>query len=255
MAILKYRILLIAFLILFFSSCTSASRKEKKDPRKEQIETSPLTTLEEKKHTPAKSRMATQLDSLGFFNITDIDSTIQTALMYAQPDNFTKQVLYDDLKEAYLHPEAAIALKEAHEILKRLHPSYRFIIYDAARPMSVQKKMWNIVKGTPQYMYVSNPAHGGGLHNYGLAVDLSILDSLGTPLSMGTKVDHFGIEAHITGEGELVRQGKMSKEEQQNRVLLRQVMKEAGFRALPSEWWHFNLYSREVARRKYPLIP
>lgn len=85
-----------------------------------------------------------------------------------------------------------------------------------------------------------NPNRGGGLHNYGLAVDINIQDSLGQPLPMGTKVDHLGIEAHITQESELVRNGKISEAERQNRILLRRVMKEAGFRALPSEWWHFN---------------
>ena len=33
-------------------------------------------------------------------------------------------------------------------------------------------------KGTSKYRYVSNPNRGGGLHNYGLAVDISIQDSL-----------------------------------------------------------------------------
>ena len=72
---------------------------------------------------------------------------------------------------------------------------------------------------------------------------------------MGTKVDHVGIEAHITQESELVRNGKISEAERQNRILLRRVMKEAGFRALPSEWWHFNFCSRDVARQKYKGIP
>lgn len=121
--------------------------------------------------------------------------------------------------------------------------------------MSVQKKMWNVVKGTSKYKYVSNPNRGGGLHNYGLAVDISIQDSLGQPLPMGTQVDHLGVEAHITNENELVHNGKMSETERQNRILLRKVMKEAGFRALPSEWWHFNFCSRNVARQKYKLIP
>jgi hypothetical protein len=121
--------------------------------------------------------------------------------------------------------------------------------------MSVQKKMWNVVKGTSKYKYVSNPNRGGGLHNYGLAVDISIQDSLGQPLPMGTQVDHLGVEAHITNENELVHNGKMSETERQNRILLRKVMKEAGFRALPSEWWHFNFCSRDVARQKYKLIP
>ena len=112
-----------------------------------------------------------------------------------------------------------------------------------------------MVKGTSKYRYVSNPNRGGGLHNYGLAVDISIQDSLGRPLPMGTKVDHLGVEAHITEEGELIRNGKITKTERQNRILLRKVMKAAGFRALPSEWWHFNFCSREEARKKYNVIP
>lgn len=144
---------------------------------------------------------------------------------------------------------------KAQKTLKELYPSYSLIIYDAARPMSVQRKMWDVVKGTSKYRYISNPNRGGGLHNYGLAVDISILDSLGHPLSMGTKVDHLGVEAHITEEGELVRNGKITEAERQNRILLRKVMKTAGFRALPSEWWHFNFCSREEARKKYNVIP
>lgn len=204
---------------------------------------------------PKKSSMAHYMDSLGLINIADLDSNIVIKLMYAQADNFTGEVLYKDLTEAYLHPDAAYALIKAQKKLKQLYPSYNLLVYDAARPMSVQKKMWNVVKGTSKYRYVSNPQRGGGLHNYGLAVDVSIQDSLGQPLPMGTKVDHLGIEAHITQERELVRNGKMTEAERQNRLLLRKVMKEAGFRALPSEWWHFNFCSREVARQKYKVIP
>lgn len=204
---------------------------------------------------PERSEMALYMDSLGLINITDLDSSLVVKLMYTQTDNFTGEVLYDNLTEAYLHPDAAYALIEAQKALKKLHPSYSLIIYDAARPMSVQKKMWNVVKGTSKYKYVSNPNRGGGLHNYGLAVDISIQDSLGQPLPMGTKVDHLGVEAHITDEPGLVHNGKMSETERQNRILLRKVMKEAGFRALPSEWWHFNFCSRDVAKQKYKIIP
>lgn len=204
---------------------------------------------------PERSPMAHYMDSLGLIDVTELDSSLVVKLMYTQPDNFTGEVLYDNLSEAYLHPDAAHALVKAQKILKKLHPSYSLLIYDAARPMSVQKKMWNVVKGTPKYKYVSNPNRGGGLHNYGLAVDVSIQDSAGRPLPMGTKVDHLGEEAHITQETELVRSGKISETERQNRILLRKVMKEAGFRALPNEWWHFNFCSRDVARQKYKLIP
>ena len=120
--------------------------------------------------------------------------------------------------------------------------------------MSVHHKMWNIVIGTSKSIYVSNPGRGGGLHNYGLAVDVSIVNENGEALPMGTEVDHLGIEAHITHEVELVKSGRISKEAYQNRLLLRQVMKDAGFRTLNSEWWHFNRCSREEAKQRYKRI-
>lgn len=202
-----------------------------------------------------KSKTAHYLDSLGFINIAEADSSIVIELMYTRANNFTGQVLYEDLHEAYLHPGAMESLSKAQHLLKKQHPDYSLIVYDAARPMSVQQKMWNVVKGTSKYIYVSNPARGGGLHNYGLAVDISILDEQGIPLSMGTPVDYLGKEAHITEEIQLVKNGKITEQEHANRLLLRQVMKDAGFRALPSEWWHFNRHSRQTAKEKYQIIP
>lgn len=202
----------------------------------------------------AKSHTALYLDSLGLKEIRSADSSIVVELMYATADNFTGELLYEDLREAYLHPDALEALVRAQQLLKSKCPGYSLIIYDAARPMSVQKKMWEVVKGTSKNIYVSNPARGGGLHNYGLAVDVSIVNENGEALPMGTEVDHLGIEAHITNEEELVRSGKISEEERKNRLLLRQVMKEAGFRTLNSEWWHFNRCSRAEAKKKYKRI-
>lgn len=203
---------------------------------------------------PTKSKTALYLDSLGLINLAEADSSIVIDLMYSHADNFTGEVLYEDLHEAYLHQDAMESLSKAQRLLKELHPGYSLIVYDAARPMSVQQKMWDVVKGTSKYIYVSNPAHGGGLHNYGLAVDISILDEQGKPLPMGTSVDYLGKEAHITEETQLVKSGKITEQEHQNRLLLRRVMKEAGFRTLPSEWWHFNRCSRQMAKEKYQII-
>ncbi|WP_455611194.1 M15 family metallopeptidase, partial [Bacteroides sp.] len=197
-----------------------------------------------------QSQTARHMENLGFVNIAEADSTIAIDLMYTRADNFTGRVLYEDLHEAYLHPDALKGLLRAQQELKKRHPRYRLIVYDAARPMSVQQKMWNVVKGTSKYIYVSNPARGGGLHNYGLAVDISKLEDAGVPLPMGTKVDHLGPEAHITNEAALVQSGKMTKQEQENRQLLRTIMRAAGFRTLSSEWWHFNRVSRQTAKKK-----
>lgn len=248
----KYLVPILIYALFLLSGCQqqpSSPSVSKKDSLTK-IETADTIIT-----ASSKSKTARYLDSLGFINIAQADSSIALDLMYTRADNFTGQVLYDDLREAYLHPDAMQSLQKAQRLLKELHPTYSLIVYDAARPMSVQQKMWDTVKGTSRYIYVSNPARGGGLHNYGLAVDLSILDENGIPLPMGTPVDHLGKEAHITEEAQLVAQGKITAQERENRLLLRQVMKEAGFRPLHSEWWHFNRVSRQTAKEKYQVIP
>ncbi len=202
-----------------------------------------------------KSATALSMERQGMVDITTLDSTIQVSLMYARADNFTGRVLYADLREALLHPRAARALCLAQRLLKARRPDLSLKVYDAARPMSVQAQMWRVVAGTPQQNYVSNPRNGGGLHNYGMAVDITLCDAqTGDTLDMGTKVDHLGREAHIDQEGELVRRGIISREAQRNRQLLRSVMREAGFTPLRTEWWHFNLITRAQARRQYRVI-
>ena len=190
----------------------------------------------------------------GLVDIQKIDSTITVELMYAKPDNFVGEKMYN-FDKAYLHPKAAAAIKEANRQLKEINPTLHLHIYDAARPMKVQQKMWNKVKGTPQQNYVSNPANGGGLHNYGLAVDVSIADNKGDTLPMGTLVDALTYKSHIDREEELVKTGKITKEAVKNRQLLRKVMQKAGFRSLRSEWWHFNYTTRADARKNYKAIP
>lgn len=182
------------------------------------------------------------------------DSTIQVSLMYARADNFTGTVLYDDLSQAYLHPKAAAALAKAQRRLKELRPELSLIVFDAARPMNIQRKMYDKVKGTSKYFYVSNPANGGGLHNYGMAVDLSICTAEGDTITMGALVDNMNDLSHIDNEEVLVKQGRLTSEALANRRLLREVMKYAGFTPLRTEWWHFNLISRATAKRYYKVI-
>jgi D-alanyl-D-alanine dipeptidase len=120
--------------------------------------------------------------------------------------------------------------------------------------MSIQQKMWDKVKNTRKYFYVSNPAHGGGLHNYGLAVDITLCTIHGDSIPMGTKVDYMGAAAHIDHEAQLVATRRISKQALDNRQLLREVMRYAGFRPLRTEWWHFNYCSRATAKRYYKVI-
>lgn len=207
---------------------------------------------QQKRITPLSS-IEFKLVRMGFVNIQRLDSTIQVDLKYATTDNFTKSVLYDGLERAYLHPEAAAKLVKAQAILNDISPELSLLVYDAARPVSVQRKMYDKVKNTPLHAYVANPDRTG-LHNYGMAVDLTICNKQGNPLDMGTPFDFFGRAAGINMEAELVKEGKLTPAQVNNRKLLRKVMTEAGFLTIRGEWWHFNAVSLHVARSKYQLI-
>ena len=104
-------------------------------------------------------------------------------------------------------------------------------------------------------IYVSNPRNGGGMHNYGLAVDVTLCTAeTGDTLDMGTKVDYLGTYAHIDDEAGLVARHIITPQAKKNRELLREIMTEAGFKPLKTEWWHFNLVSRAEAKAHYKAI-
>lgn len=198
---------------------------------------------------------ASRLAAMGLVDVKTVAPEVVVDLMYARADNFTGVVLYGDLRRAFLHPLAARAVARAQAELSRLHPGWRLKICDAARPMSAQRRMYAVVRGTRRARYVSNPARGGGLHNYGMAVDVTIVDAGGREIDMGTRVDHLGPEAGIGSEAAMVKRGVISAAARRNRQLLRQVMAAGGFKPLRSEWWHFNLCTRAQAKARYKLIP
>ena len=134
---------MLVFLAAAAVACGDARRAPARSVRT--TTTKPHSAVAEK---PAKSRTAQRLDSLGYENIAERDTSIAIDLMYARANNFVGRVLYADLREAYLHPVAMECLLKAQRLLREKHPEYRLIVYDAARPMSVQQQMWDVVKGS-----------------------------------------------------------------------------------------------------------
>lgn len=194
-----------------------------------------------------------KLEAAGYVDVRSAVPRAFVSLMYARPDNFTGRVLYDSLSLAYLHPDAARALAKADAALQREAPNLRLMVKDAARPVSVQRSMFTAVRGTRQAPYVANPANGGGTHNFGVAVDITLCDSLGHELDMGTPVDHLGPESHIN-EDALLRSGALTPLQAGRRRLLRRIMLAGGFKTIRKEWWHFELERRPQAARRYRLI-
>ncbi|MDR1720162.1 MAG: M15 family metallopeptidase [Dysgonamonadaceae bacterium] len=194
------------------------------------------------------------LSERGFVDVTTLDTAIRVHLAYATPDNFMGKAVYVGLTKAWLHPDAAGKLAKAQQILRRERPGYALLVYDATRPIPIQRYMYNFVKEKNKTYYVANPDKKGGRHNYGMAVDLTIIDRDGQPLPMGTPFDFLSMEANTDKEDALVKNGKISKEERDNRLLLRRVMRQAGFTTVTSEWWHFNACSAQTAIAKYRLV-
>lgn len=195
-----------------------------------------------------------KLIDYGLVDVQMLDKSIQVKLMYSTTDNFTKTDMYGDMERAYLVPEIAEMVVRAQKKLKSSHPKWSLIILDAARPMSVQQFMHDLVDGTAESIYVANPKHGGGRHNYGTAVDLTIVDENGKWLDMGSGFDYFGEASHVGNDQDLLKRGLISKESVQNRKILADLMKSVGFVQHPKEWWHFHKYKMSELKVKYKVL-
>lgn len=201
------------------------------------------------------SDLEVQLIQLGMVDINKLHPFIQVELKYSGTDNLLQTDMYGTLDKAYLHPDAADKLLLAAQLLEKQHSGLRLLVYDAARPLSVQKWMWEQVDlPFSEKIRFLNPPEKTSLHNYGAAVDITLTDKEGNALDMGTPYDDPSALAYPVRENEFLRNGQLSEEVVSNRQLLRHTMLEAGFTGIDSEWWHFNSCSREYAAGNYRLI-
>ena len=202
-----------------------------------------------------KSDVEKQLEKIGLQNVTEEIPGIEVYMVYATPYNFMGRVLYEDLDEAYLVPEAMEKLRKANELLRKKRMDLHLVVYDAARQRSIQEQMWKVVENTELEDFVANPyKRGGGPHNYGVAVDVTLVDCTGHPIPMGSEYDYFGDRSRVDLEAELFEKGEINRRELLNRRLLREIMTEAGWLVEPSEWWHFNAMPIAEASKKLPVI-
>lgn len=196
------------------------------------------------------------------YNLVDIKTLegaedIVVMLKYSTTDNFVGKDMYGDLESAYFTPDFAKKVIKAQQILQKYNPDYTLLIYDAARPISVQRHMRSLVEGTELQDFVADGTKGGR-HNYGVAVDLTITTHVGEPLDMGAGFDEFSEAAAVKGTSDtndsanrnltvytkyvngLVKRGLISVEAAENRLLLIKVMLEAGLYPYRREWWHYE---------------
>jgi zinc D-Ala-D-Ala dipeptidase len=188
----------------------------------------------------------------GLVSIADLPG-ISLDLRYKTPNNFMGEDLYQEYAGAYLHQDAADKLKKAAQILSQEKPGWKLRVLDALRPREIQERMWAKVKGTKSSKYVADPRLGSG-HNYGMSVDVTLEDEHGNEVDMGTAFDDFSPLAQPRNEAMFLRNGKLTRAQYDNRLLLRRVMKQAGFGPLLQEWWHFNARGIKTIKSRYRVV-
>jgi D-alanyl-D-alanine dipeptidase len=250
---LSKRIFLLSVVLLGVWSCQTEKAEESKIIDSAFTKKDSVVIIEQ----PIISELEQRMIEQGLVDIQTLDSTIMVELKYSTTDNFVKTDVYGDLTRAYLQTKPAQMLVKANKVLHEKYPNYRLLVYDAARPLSVQHTLWNLLDSIPPKKredFVANPAIAS-IHNFGSAVDLTVYDDvIKKPLDMGTKFDFFGDLAYPRLEDEMLIEGKLSKEQLANRIILREAMTSVGYMRIESEWWHFNAISRTRAKDLYKIV-
>jgi len=168
---------------------------------------------------------------------------------------------YKNKSPFYVRKSVLERLKQAVQKLETLKSGYKIKIFDAFRPVEVQKfmieydkeriaqerfnktfqslqsKEQNEVRDFVQTFWSpisENIELNPPPHSTGAALDLTIVDENGIELDMGTKIDELSelsFSHYFKGSDSIY---------QKNRELLVEVMTYAGFVQLPTEWWHFS---------------
>lgn len=187
-------------------------------------------------------------DSSDFVLLTDVVPDAILEIRYYSTYNFVGDRI-DGYEQptAILTKEAASALKEVSDELEQ--KGYRLKIYDAYRPQQAVDNFVDWAEDVDdtrmkEYFYpdldksvlfeqdyIAN--HSG--HSRGSTVDLTLFDmETEKELDMGGTFDYFGEQSHPDYKN-------ITKEQYNNRMILRQAMLDHGFKPIDSEWWHFTL--------------
>jgi D-alanyl-D-alanine dipeptidase len=167
-------------------------------------------------------------------------------------------------------------LLEAQGLLQQEWPGRRLAIFDAWRPVAVQRFMVNHAcdaecrrrgldpgSDSPGRQQVqrdvarfwappSEDPHRPPPHSTGAAVDLTLIDLTAAPLEMGGEIDAIGPVSEPDHFRETARAAPNSAAGlwHGHRCCLRKVMEATGFAQHPHEWWHFSFGDQLWAWRR-----
>lgn len=172
--------------------------------------------------------------SKNLVNISRLSQDFEIEMKYASKNNFTGQKIYPV-------PLCCMQIGTARKLIKAnselMQKGYRIKVWDAYRPFSAQKLMWDI---EPNGDFVANPNKGGSIHNCGFAVDVTLVDITGRELEMPSEFDDFSEKASRNNRN-------ITETAAKNLALLTEAMVRNGFKIITSEWWHY--YDKDFKER------
>lgn len=164
----------------------------------------------------------------------------------------------------FLRQTVVKALLQAQIYLQQHHQGWKIQIFDAYRPVTVQRFMVDytyktliqteglvLEKLSPErqqillekvYQIWAMPSEDPVTpppHSTGAAVDITLVDEAGHPLAMGGDIDELSARSQPNYYCQC--QDIEGKTYHSRRELLNKIMQQAGFCRHPGEWWHFSL--------------
>jgi len=176
----------------------------------------------------------------GLVDVQDVVPDIRLDLRYATDNNFIGKPLDGySAARAFLLPRTAEALARVQQELKA--HGFFLKIYDAYRPVRAEFQMIDWAREHHRddllfdgYLNANIRVWNTRGHPCGNCVDLTIVDSAGIELDMGTRFDEFTDESMtLQAEGKVL----------ENRLLLKNLMTKHGFRNFYREWWHYTFWN------------
>jgi D-alanyl-D-alanine dipeptidase len=168
----------------------------------------------------------------GWVDVASLDPTIAIDIRYATTNNFMEAKIYD-CPACFLREEVAKAILAAHKDLQT-QGFGGLKMFDCYRPAPYQQRLWD---KKPDARFVTNPKKGS-MHSKGGAVDLTIIDTQGNELDMGTPYDYFGEKGYSTYTN-------LPPEVLKNRRTLTAALKKVGFKDIRTEWWHYAYIKKQ----------
>ncbi|MEH6396523.1 M15 family metallopeptidase [Pseudoalteromonas sp.] len=180
-----------------------------------------------------------------FVDVATLMPTAFFDIRYYTDNNFVGAPVdgYEAAK-CLLHKTAAKGLQQAHKQAQQA--GYNFKIYDCYRPQRAVDHFVRWVNdendtktkaayypnlGKDQLLGDYIAAKSG--HSRGSTIDLTLTDSQGQALNMGSLFDMFDTISNTDDP-------RVTEEQQANRYKLKNIMLAAGFSPYSMEWWHFT---------------